>query len=59
MIRLLALVLLGLAVWRLLARRSAPRSTITVGLADGTARQLDDHDPLAARILAVADRVAP
>jgi hypothetical protein len=58
-IRLLALLLVGLAVWRLLARRSRPRTTITVALADGTARRLDENDPLAARILAVADRVAP
>ena len=59
MIRLLGLLLVGLAVWRLLARRRTADAVLTVAYADGTSRRLGDDDPLAARLLAVADRVAP
>jgi hypothetical protein len=58
-IRLVALFLLALAVWRLLVRRSRPVEVITVGWDDGTARTLRENDPYRAQVLAIADRVAP
>lgn len=59
MIRLLALILLALAVWRLVVRRSGPLAAVTIGWEDGTARTLGENDALRARVLAIADRVAP
>jgi hypothetical protein len=58
-IRLVAVLLLGLAVWRLFARRSGRVDAVTVGWDDGTASTLREGDPLRARVLEVADRVAP
>jgi hypothetical protein len=58
-IRFLAVLLLGLAVWRLFARRSGRDDAVTVGWDDGTASTLRESDPLRARVLEVADRVAP
>ena len=59
MIRLAALVLLALAVWRLLARRPADVEIVTVGWGDGTARVLTERDPLRSRLISIADRVVP
>lgn len=59
MIRLAGVVLLALAVWRLLARRPAASELVTLGWDDGTSRALTERDPLRARVLAIADRVAP
>ena len=59
MIRLTAFVLLALAVWRLLVRRPTDPGVVTVGWDDGTARALTERDPLHARVVAIADRVAP
>jgi hypothetical protein len=59
MIRFLALILLALAVWRLFVRRSGPLAAVTIGWEDGTARILRENDALRARVLAIADRVAP
>jgi hypothetical protein len=58
-IRLLALILLALAVWRLVVRRSGPLTAVTIGWEDGTARTLGENDALRAQVLAIADRVAP
>jgi hypothetical protein len=59
-IRLLALILLALAVWRLLARRAASGGpVVTVARADGTTERLPDDEPRALRIAAVAAPVAP
>lgn len=59
MIRVVAILLLGLAVWRLFTRRSGRGDAVTIGWDDGTASTLREGDPLRARVLEVADRVAP
>lgn len=59
MIRLAVVVLVALAVWRTLARRSGETATVTVVTSDGSSRTLTHADPLGAQLLALADTVAP
>lgn len=59
MIRLLALVLLAVAVWRLLVRRTESSPVVTVTHADGTMQRFEADDGVAGRMVAIAARVAP